>query len=434
MEAAKIALRGEIGRRLQDQLLIDILNHAPDATAIFEVVPGPPLTLPFLYVNDACESLYLAKKQEMIGTDVVEFMSRRSFAGDVEKTLSLLSECKPFTSTRSYLRDDGTTVWLEVNFRPFIVEHEPVRWIFIARDITAKRLLQDRAMQLSIAVEEGSDLVAISTWDELTDSWRFDYVNEAFTRTTGYLPEEIIDHAYVDIMPIGDAVRHFAEIREKLFTGEPVRDEIQFLHKDGRLGTFIVNSKPIADPTTGKYTSIVTILRDVTEERLQEQRLQYEAEHDPLTGLHNRRYFERILKDSVAMQRPASPQHALLFVDLDRFKIVNDRYGHQVGDEALKATADAFKRCISGSDVLVRWGGDEFAAMLFHCHIQSARRIAQCMLDEMRKAAGCRHLTASIGAVPVVPGESASQSVTRADMAAYQAKLRGGDCVAVQET
>ena len=433
MEAARPALRGEIGRRLQDQLLIDILDHAPDATAIVEVEPQPTLRLPFLYVNRAFESLYLAHKHDAIGADAIEFMSKRSLPADVRKTLSLLSERRPFTSTRAFVREDGKTVWLEVNFRPFIVENEPLRWIFIARDITAKKLLQDRAMQLGIAVEEGSDLVAISTWHEPTDSWRFVYVNEAFTRTTGYLPEDLIGHMYVDIMPAGKPAHHFAEIRGKLFAGKPVRDEIRFLHKDGRTGTFIVNCKPIADPITGKYTSIVAILRDVTEERLLEQRLQYEAEHDPLTGLHNRRYFERVLKDSVAMQRPASPQHALLFIDLDRFKIINDRYGHQVGDEVLKAAAEAFKSCISGSDILVRWGGDEFAAILFHCHVESARRIGHCMLEKMRKTGGCRHLTASVGAVPVLPGESPSESVTRADMAAYEAKLSGGDCVAVRE-
>lgn len=431
MDTAKPALRGDAGRRLQDELLIDILDHAPDAIAIMEVVSAARHQYTFLYVNEAFEALYLCSKPEVVGADVVQFMSRGALAKDVEKTCAMLAEGKPFANTRLDARSGGRSIWLEVNFRPFIMEHQPLRWIFVVRDITAKKLLQDRATQLSIAVEEGNDLVAISVADETINAWRFTYVNEAFTRTTGYRPEEILGRTFASMMPLGRSPEDFAQIRGRLFLGEPVRDEVRFVHKNGRIGTFAVSSKPIADPVTGKFGSIVTIFRDVTEERAHEAQLQYEAEHDPLTGLHNRRYFERMLNDSIAMQRPEKPQHALVFLDLDRFKEVNDRLGHEAGDEVLKAAAAAFRRCIAGNDVLVRWGGDEFAAVLFHCHIASAQRTAQCMLEELLKTPAGYRVTASVGVAPVLPGEPAAESIKRVDGAAYSAKSGGGNRVVV---
>lgn len=431
MDAAKTAVRGEVGRRLQDQLLVDILNHAPDAIGIVEVVSAAPFKMIFLYVNDAFETVYLAKKEEAVGADVETFMSKRSLPRDTEKTLAMLAAGEPFGNTRPYMHGDGTTMWLEVNFRPIVMSDQPVRWIFIARDITAKKMLQDRAAQLSIAVEEGSDLVTVAVADESAQTYRLVYVNEAFTRTTGYLPEEILGGSFLKIVPPGTPTERYTEIRAKLLAGQPVRDEVQFVHKNGTTGTFVINSKPIADPITGKYTSLVTIYRDVTEERLHEAQLQYEAEHDTLTGLHNRRYFERMLGDSIALRQTHEPQHALIFLDLDGFKEVNDRLGHEAGDEVLKAAASAFRHCVGGSDVLVRWGGDEFAALLFHCHIESAERLAQSMLEELRLSPDRRWVTASIGVTPVLPGELARESIRRADRAVYAAKNQGGDRVAV---
>lgn len=432
----KPALRGDVGgRRLQDELLVDILDHAPDAIGIVELVSAPRNKYVFLYVNAAFEPLYTANKREVIGADVSEFFTTRAVPGDLQKTLWLMAEGKPFTNTRTFTRADGSTVWLEVSYRPILAEDQPVRWIFIARDVTAKKLLQDRATQLSIAVEEGNDLVAISVADFDAGVgnriWRFAYVNEAFTRTTGYRPDEIIGKSFVEIMPPGTRADAFAEIRNRLFGGEAVREEIKFVHKDGRIGIFVANIKPIADPITQQFNSIVTIFRDVTEERLYEARLQYEAEHDPLTGLHNRRYFERMLRDSVSMQQPATAQHALIFLDLDGFKEVNDRLGHEAGDEVLKAAASAFGYCITATDVLVRWGGDEFAALLFHCPIQSAERVAHRMLDELRRTPGRRWVTASVGVAAALPDEPPAVSIKRADRGAYAAKNAGGDRVVV---
>lgn len=431
MDTAKPAIRGHIGRRLQDELLLDILDHAPDGIAIMEAVAAERHKYTFLYVNEAFEALYQCSKADTVGTDVVEFMLKGASPSDIENTCAVLGECRPFAHSRLYTRVDGSRVWLEVNFRPIAMERQPLRWIFVVRDVTAKKLLQDRASQLAIAVEEGNDLVAISVADEKNDAWRFAYVNEAFIRTTGYRPEEILGKTFSSFVFPGTPGRDFAEIRSKLFSGEPVRDEVRFVLKGGRIGTFVVNSKPIADPATGRFASIVTIFRDVTEERVHQAQLLYEAEHDALTGLHNRRFFERMLSDSVAIETPSEPQHALIFIDLDGFKDVNDRLGHQAGDEVLQAAAAAFTRCVTGSDVLVRWGGDEFAVILFHCHVSSAERMARHMLEELRRAPGRHRVTASAGIAPVLPGEPVSASVKRADLAAYEAKRAGGDRAAV---
>lgn len=431
MESPKSAAftHARAGRRLQDELLLDILDHAPDAIAIMEF-PSPARSEPFFnYINRAFELMYLCRREETVGLNVTEFMAARSFPQDVQHTLKLLAEGKPFTTSRVFDRSDGRTVWLEVNFRPIAMENQPVRWIFVARDMTVKKTLEDRAIQLGTAVEEGNDLVTISVADERIYGWRFAYVNEAFTRTTGYRPDDIIGRTFVSIIPDGTPAAQFTAIRDDLFAGKSVRDEIRFVNKDGLIGTYIASMKPIADPVTGKFTSIVSILRDVTEERRQEERLQYEAEHDALTGLHNRRYLERMLHDSVAIRVPDSPEHALIFIDLDGFKDVNDTLGHAAGDEVLRLAARAFNKCLSGTDLMVRYGGDEFAAVLFHCRIENAERIAQTMIECWRAARSPWTVTASIGVAAVSPGESPEAAVKRADEACYRAKALGGDRV-----
>src|SRR6185503_19647465 len=136
----------------------------------------------------------------------------------------------------------------------------------------------------------------------------------------------------------------------------------------------------------------VLVLHDVTRARQMARRLSYQASHDSLTGLINRAEFERRLEEALASARSGSEAlgaapsgHAVCYLDLDQFKIVNDTCGHFAGDELLRQVAARLKSKIRGADLVARLGGDEFGLLLYGCPLDRARAIAEELLEAVRK-------------------------------------------------
>jgi len=151
------------------------------------------------------------------------------------------------------------------------------------------------------------------------------------------------------------------------------------------------------------------------------------ADTDPLTELLNRRGFERELKRALAHGKRYGTRAALIYLDLDRFKPVNDRHGHAAGDAMLKAVADVLTRHVRASDLVARLGGDEFAVLLWHLSEADAQRKAlqlEAAVDRTTAAHGGTSLSvgASAGAVPLLPLDEAAEVLARADQAMYARK------------
>ena len=166
---------------------------------------------------------------------------------------------------------------------------------------------------------------------------------------------------------------------------------------------------------------------DITESKRAEERLAFLADHDPLTGLLNRRRFQEELERHVALARRHGREGALLYMDLDQFKYINDTFGHQSGDRYLLATAQRLAAALRRSDVLGRLGGDEFGVILPETGAEEAGRVAEHLLAALRPEGGeSPAVGASIG-IAVFPrhGERAGDLLARADMAMYAAKERG---------
>lgn len=169
---------------------------------------------------------------------------------------------------------------------------------------------------------------------------------------------------------------------------------------------------------------------DISARKAVEACLRHAARHDALTGLANRLHLEELLKD--AQQRPSGRAAALLFVDLDRFKLINDSLGHSAGDQVLVQVAQRLLRCLRPGDHLARFGGDEFVALLGDLACEAdAERVAQRMLVALREPLqlGERTLSvsASIGIAPLRQGEQALNALQAADLALYRAKSAGKD-------
>lgn len=208
-------------------------------------------------------------------------------------------------------------------------------------------------------------------------------------------------------------------------------DHSQLIRRDGVVYGIDYTVTPIRD-SAGEFAGAALVLRDVTEKRHRTETIEWQASHDPLTGAVNRAELEvRIKKLLVRAQCAADDVHALLFIDIDNFKFVNDSYGHAAGDAILKTLADVLRTRIRGADTLGRMGGDEFAALLYSCSGEKARLIAEGLRiavdrHEFRWQSIDIPLSLSIGIVEISGAFASVPALLRAaDQACYKAKQYG---------
>ncbi len=199
------------------------------------------------------------------------------------------------------------------------------------------------------------------------------------------------------------------------------------------------NSAAPIRASDGQIIGAVLVFRDVTQARHLEHQLSWQASHDDLTGLVNRHEFENRLEQTVIVARTLSQQHALCYLDLDQFKVVNDTCGHIAGDELLCQVTNLFQSQVRASDTLARLGGDEFGLLLNHCPLESAVQVANKLREQLQQFRYLWHdKTFSVGvSIGVVAIDANTESVTSvlsaADAACYAAKNKGRNRVHVYQ-
>ena len=232
-----------------------------------------------------------------------------------------------------------------------------------------------------------------------------------------------------------------ASLRQVLDTGQPSRHEALAIGPFNKLHWYDVHVGPIPDDE-GAVVGAILVIRDITahkalEEALRERERQvrFLAEHDPLTGLPNRALFEDRLAQACSQARRQQHRLAVLFIDLDHFKPINDTLGHAIGDRLLQETAQRLAACLRQSDTVARIGGDEFVILLLNIEdIGAVRQIIDKLLETITQPfhidAHCLHISLSVG-VALYPehGQDVATLLRQADTALYKAKNDGrGTC------
>jgi diguanylate cyclase (GGDEF)-like protein/PAS domain S-box-containing protein len=196
-------------------------------------------------------------------------------------------------------------------------------------------------------------------------------------------------------------------------------------------------ASPIFDSDRA-YMGNIVVFRDVTQSRRLSQQLAWQANHDPLTQLFNRRHFEQLLQAAVISSKTTHKEHTLCYLDLDRFKIVNDTCGHLAGDQLLSQVSALFQKHLRRTDILARLGGDEFGILLYDCSINEALKIANVLrlsLEEFRFVWQEKTfaLGVSIGLVAINDSQNLFSILSAADAACYAAKNQGRNQVSVYQ-
>jgi len=339
--------------------------------------------------------------------------------------------------------------------KPFQVEEVLAR---VETHLTIRRLqqkLQKQNLRLLREIEERQRLeeslfaekeLAQVTLQSIGDAvittdaqGRVTYFNPIAERLTGWKTQEVQGVPFSTVFLIVDQVTR--EPVENPINKALLEEEIVVLANNTILIADDGTEYPIADSAApirdrkGQIIGAVIVFHDVTESRSLTRQLSWEASHDALTGLINRRRFEEYLVEAIASVKESNHQHALCYLDLDQFKVVNDTVGHIAGDELLRQITGLIQQGVRANDTLARLGGDEFGLLLTQCPLSQATQIAENLKDLVHQFRFIWNgntfiVGVSIGVVAIDhTTQNLMELLGAADAACYAAKARGRNCV-----
>jgi diguanylate cyclase (GGDEF)-like protein/PAS domain S-box-containing protein len=328
-------------------------------------------------------------------------------------------------------RPDGRCVWVHVLLRARYDERGRVSEIVHAvRDISERKAQEAQLREARARFEQAFEHAPIGMALQDRDG-RFLKVNRELCRFTGYREQQLAGRTFAEITHPDDAEGDRRALRELLDGArESCSAEKRYLHADGHVIWVTLSVSAIRDES-GEVRHFVAQTQDITERRAFQERLQFLADHDPLTDLYNRRRFESELDRQVQLSRRDGETAALVMLDLDHFKYLNDSLGHSVGDRVIAHVGAVLRGRLRRSDILARIGGDEFALILPHTDAHDARWLAEELIIQIEADAFCHDqhrytLSASAGIVILDRDiASAEDALVNADIALYDAKRSG---------
>jgi len=261
---------------------------------------------------------------------------------------------------------------------------------------------------------------------------RFTYANKVFLELLGMQLGDLVGKTYADCgMP--NAAEKDRQVQQVIHTGQPVRGECCFAHRPGNGDLYEYILTPVYD-RNGRMDGVAGTSRNVTDRKAAEIRNWKQANFDPLTGLPNRCLFHNRLEQEVLHATRSGGPIALLFVDLDKFKEANDKFGHEAGDLVLQYASARMRACVRESDTVARLGGDEFTIILQDLNENGhAENVARKILGQMQRPFHVRHqaihISASIGiALAPFDADTPEELMRDADHAMYLSKEAGCNC------
>ncbi|MEZ5426035.1 MAG: PAS domain S-box protein [Pyrinomonadaceae bacterium] len=400
----------------------NLFKLANDSIIIFE-----PESQEILDVNDQACKKYGYPREEFIG------MKMGQISGNPENTedapSDLLSPRTPGAFEAVHFKKDKTPINLLVNYS-LIEFQEKEAVLSINRDISsmvrANRALRESEYKFRTLIESMNEGVL-----ELDRESNILFVNEYFCRMVGYSRSELVGKNASLLLFDEENRRIFRKKGERLLKGFSEKYEVKIKTKFGETIWSLVGATPIFE-NEGRITGSMSVHTDITERKQSEQKLLYTALHDALTGLPNRIFLKEHLQQATNREtRNESPEFALLFLDFDRFKVINDSLGHLEGDNLLIKFARRLESCVRPGDIIARLGGDEFTVLVEKISgiedvLAVVERIQNSLKDPFILNDRKIYITTSIGiALSSSSYRKAEEILRDADIAMYRAKESG---------
>ncbi len=407
---------------------------AANSGLVFFVLRVSP-DLAYEYMSDAIESRIGVTAAEAIAdVDAVHSRIDHDFLGVLASAL----ETQPGHQTSVELKwhhRDGTPLfsrcWMQARRRPdgSVIMEGTVAEITELRDAEAE--LRHSEERYRLLAENAWEVI----WTMALDT-SITYVSSAVERVRGITPEEAMHQKLEQIHPPESAARvaaYYQDLFEAIAAGtEPpiFRGEQEYYRRDGSIMTGELQVIPHVD-AEGKVVEILGVTRDISERKMLEAELTRLAVTDPLTGLWNRRQTTNLLSGDLDQAQRHGEALTLLMLDVDRFKSINDTHGHQAGDRVLVEVANRLRDQIRSTDVVGRWGGEEFVILLRYCGLRDAvaaaeklrQRIAEIPFENLFS------VSVSIGAAELHGDDDLQSWLARADAALYEAKRTGRNTI-----
>lgn len=306
--------------------------------------------------------------------------------------------------------------------------------VAVARAHRAVRAAGDENARLRAELDrflKGQTFGRVGTWDWTVDTDTLHWSDDVFAMF-GFAPGEVAPtYSLFCSMVHPDDAPKVRQGEIACAAGEaPHDEEYRVVWRDGTVRWLRETGNAVID-VAGRPVRMIGIVRDITDEKAHEQRILHLAYHDALTGLPNRVYFRSRLEDALARARRHGSLVALAFIDLDRFKPINDRHGHHVGDAVLVQVAARLRGSVRATDCVARLGGDEFVAVLEDVHgADEVPPLAHKLMDAIAAPLEAEGLRLDVGAsigVSVFPTQAGTpdELIAGADQAMYEAKRAG---------
>jgi diguanylate cyclase (GGDEF)-like protein/PAS domain S-box-containing protein len=385
----------------------------------------------FQYVNSLFQELTGYTEQELLGMHSLDLVCPEDREAVRKKAIESLKGYGPLPYEYRFMKKNGDVIW--VLEKVTSTEYKGKRaTVGSFMDITERKRLEE-ALEKS---EERYRTILENMEDayfEIDLAGNFTFFNDSMCRALGYSREELMGMDSRVCTAQEDAEPTYETLAEMYRTGGPGKIiSLKFVRKDGGIRFSDTRISPLRNEK-GEIVGFRGIGRDVTERRRLEQKLADIATHDPLTGLPNRLLLCDRLAVGLTQAQRNDTKLAVMMLDLDRFKNVNDTFGHSVGDELLRAAGERLTGLVRKSDTVARMGGDEFMVLLPQiAKIEDATRVTQKILEAFRKPfvldAYQIHITTSIG-IAIYPedGEDVETLFKNADTAMYWVKEQGRD-------